>query len=440
MKFVPVPAVRMIYLLLIPVFMILFSVFVPVNVNIIILTDLFILFFAAADLINGYENRFIDINQEPDKVFYMNQPEEISIEVVSGNKNDFYAEINFDLPQFWSADERGVEYLIRRNQSTVLKSRLTAKRRGRYLFNTVHLRFKSRFKLFRFYGKASLNTQVSVYPDYRQLKEYFFLTRSNRLFEMGIHKNRYQGHGTEMESLREYTKDDDARFIEWKASSRLNRPVTKVFEMESTNDIVFVLDCGRLMTSEENNLSSLDHAVQALLVLSNAAVLMGDRIRIVAFSDRIIGDYSPPRYGNPMKKIINFITPIQAEFTESNYSLVFTHLQNSIKKRSLVILVSDLIDDINYNLFKKNLMLLGRRNAVLFLLLRDSLLQEAADSSADTISDIYNVTAARSMFINRSKALFKLKQTGITVLDLLPGQVTARLVDKYMQMKADNRI
>ena len=137
------------------------------------------------------------------------------------------------------------------------------------------------------------------------------------------------------------------------------------------------------MTSEENNQSSIDLAIQALLVLSHVARNMGDRIRIIAFSDRIIGDFSPPRQGNPMKKIINFVTTIQPEFVESNYSLVFSHLRNSIKKRSLVILISDLIDDINYPMFKKNLTVLGKKNAILFLLLRDRLLQEEADKEGE---------------------------------------------------------
>ena len=194
------------------------------------------------------------------------------------------------------------------------------------------------------------------------------------------------------------------------------------------------------MTSEEKNLSSIDHAIQALLVLAHTAVSMGDRIRVVAFSDRIIGDFSPPRNGNPINKIISFITPIQPEFTESNYSLVFKHLQSSIKKRSLIIFVSDFIDDINYSLFKKHFIQLGKRNVVLFLLLRDSLLHEEAGSNAESVYGIFRTTAARSMYVNRVRVLFKLKQLGINVLDVLPGQVTDRLVDKYLQLKSDNRI
>ncbi len=355
-------------------------------------------------------------------------------------KNDINAEIGIDLPQFWKTDKSGTSFLIGKNSTKRISYPLTAERRGLYTLKTIHIRYSSKFKLFNLYGKTDIGSRYYVYPDYRQLKEYFLLTKNNRLYEMGIHKNRYRGHGTEMESLREYCKDDDARFIDWKATARLNKPVTKIFETEASNDIVFVLDCGRLMTSEERNMSSIDHALQSLLVLTHAAVSMGDRVRVVAFSDRIIGDFSPPRNGNPMKKIIHFVTPLQPEFTESNYSLAFAHLHNTVKKRSLIILLTDLIDDLNFDMFKNNLMLLSRRNAVLFILLRDSLLQEEADRDAVNTADVYSVTAARAMMTNRSKALFKLKQLGINVLDLLPCQVTARLVDKYMQMKADNRI
>jgi uncharacterized protein (DUF58 family) len=370
----------------------------------------------------------------------MNQPAGLQINVDAGNISGFYARFSFDLPHFWSSSAEGTPFYVEGNLHNEFEYPLRALRRGKYSIRKLHMRFLSPLSLFQIYKTIDINLEIPVYPDYRELKEYFLLSKNNRLFEMGIHKNRYKGQGTELESLREYTKDDDARYIDWKATARFNKPVTKVFQMESVNDVVFVLDCGRLMTSEEKNQSSIDLAIQSLLVLAHVAQTMGDRIRIIAFSDRIIGDFSPPKQGNAMKKILGFVTPLQPEFVESNYSLVFSHLHNRIRKRSLIILVSDLIDDINYPLFKKNLTQLSRKNAILFLLLRDRLLQEEADKKGESIGDIYNITAARSMFINRSKAIFKLRQSGIPVLDLLPEQVTAGLVDKYMEMKAKNKI
>ena len=247
----------------------------------------------------------------------------------------------------------------------------------------MNIRMSSPRKLFHLYRKESLDVTLDVYPDVRELKEYFRMARNNRLFEMGIHKNRYKGRGTEIESLREYSKDDDSRFIDWKASARMNRPISRVYQMESMNDVVFVLDCGRLMTSEEGRFSSIDLAINALLVLSYVTISMGDRIRIIPFSDRIIGDFTTAGHKNPMQNIIKFISPVQAEFVESNYSLVFNYLFGRINKRSIVIFISDIIDDINYSLFRKNLSLLSGKHAFLFILLRDKILQEEADRASE---------------------------------------------------------
>lgn len=440
MKLLPVPAKNAVYLLLAPLFLLILSLFVRPVADLLIYADILIFLIAAADLLRAYGNRDFSLSVAGDGAFYMNRPGKLAIAVEAGSISGFDGEFRFDLPRFWTPEGAPETWRIEGGKKTVIEYPLKALRRGHYRIEKLHIRFTSPLGIFRLYGKKDLDLQLPVHPDYRELKEYFQLVRNNRLFEMGIHRNRYRGQGTELESLREYTKDDDARHIDWKASSRLNRPVTKVFQMESVNDVVFALDCGRLMTSEEKGKSSIDLAVEALLLLSHVASSMGDRIRIITFSDRITGDFSPPRHGNVMKRIISFITPVQPEFVESNYGLVFSHLRHSLAKRSLVIFVTDLIDDINYDMFRKNLMQLGRRNAILFLLLRDRLLQEESEREGETTGEVYAIAAARAMMTHRSRAVEKLRQSGINVLDVLPREVSARLVDKYLEMKAGNRI
>lgn len=440
MTFTPIPSKKLMILLLLPVLGVLLSVFLPLSRNLILLGDLIILILVFYDLYWAFQNLNFQVSIDRETSFYMNQPGNILFLISTDQKNDFLCEIHADLPRFWKYDSSQSSYTITAATENIIKFPVTPLRRGDYNLPALHFRYDSRLSLFKIYRKIETNYPMRVYPDYRSLKEYFLLSRNNRLFEMGIHKNRYKGQGSELESLREYSIDDDARFIDWKATARFNRPVTKVFQMESVNDVIFVLDCGRLMTSEENTLSSIDLAIEALLVLAHVAINMGDRIRIITFSDKVKGDFSPPLHGNPMKKIINFLTPIQPEFVESNYSRVFSHLQKTVKKRSLIIMVTDLIDDINYAMFRDNLKILNRKNAVLFLLLRDRLLQEEAIRVGHSLNDIFRVTAARSMFVNRNKAIEKIKQSGINVLDVLPEEVTAKLIDKFMQLKADNRI
>lgn len=436
----PVPTKRFILILLLPLLFLVIGLFNTFFLVTGIFFDLFLLIVCVLDIIRLYKGKDFDISVWKNSSFYIGREDDLFIRINNKGNMTYSAELMLDLPRFWSQPDGIINTVLEKNSLVDIACRLLPVRRGRYIIEKLHLRMKSSLGFFYLHKTVKLDYKTIVYPDFKELKEYFLMSRSNRLIELGIHKNRYKGRGTELESLREYTKDDDARFIDWKASARLNRPVTKVFQMETMNDIIFVLDCGRLMTSEEDNLSSLDLAINAILVLSYVAVSMGDRIRIITFSNTIKGDFTSSRGGNPMKKIINFITPVQPEFVESNYSLVFSHLLATVRKRSLIIFVSQIIDDINYSLFKSGFSMLSKKNAVLFMLLRDELLQREAEKAADSTSDIFSITAARSMQLKRNRTLIKLKQSGINILDVLPGQVTARLVDKYMQMKSANRI
>ena len=440
MRLIPVPTARLTLFLLVPAALMGLSLFVPAAGAAAFLADAFILVAAASDLARGYANRRLSISVRKERDFFMNCPGELQILAETGPIPGFAGEFRFDLPRFWSPAGGDVICPVEGERSEVIPYPLEASRRGAYRLERLHFRFDSAFGLFCFYGKHDFDLELTVYPDYRRLREYLYLTKNNRLFEMGIHRNRYPGRGAELESLREYTRDDDSRHIDWKATARLNKPVTKEFQTESVNDVVLALDCGRLMTSEEGQLSALDLAIEALLLLSHVAQSMGDRIRVITFSDRITGDFTPRRRGSPMRSLMEFIAPVQAEFVESNYSLVFSHLQSTVKKRALVIFVTDLIDDINYSLFQKNLKRLGRRNAVLFLLLRDRLLQEEADRAGDSLAEAYRIGAARSMYVRRHLAVEKLRQSGINVLDVLPREVTAGLVDRYLRLKGENRI
>ena len=218
------------------------------------------------------------------------------------------------------------------------------------------------------------------------------------------------------------------------------RPISKVFQMETNNQITIALDCGRLMTAEQNDLSTLDHAINSLLILSHIAFNAGDTINIVAFSDRII-DKTPQLKGrDSLKKITRFITKLNPEFVESNYSLMFNYLEQTQQKRALIIIITDMIDDINYELYKKRINWLSRKHFVLFILMQDSLLSQLANQETANVDDLYIKAAGREMLLQRNKAISKLKHYNINVLDVLPHELTGPLVNKYLELKSGNRL
>jgi len=440
MKWTFIPTANLFKIFLIPLLATILGIINPLFLRISLVLDLIIFILCLYELVIMINGLNYQISVKENINFYIDCEDVIVFQIHNTGRHVLKAEMLLNLPRFWSHTEGMIKASVEPGETADIPFSLHPKRRGRYTLETLNLRFLSSRSLFQLYRKESLDVKIDVYPDIKELKEYFVMARNNRLFEIGIHKNRYRGRGTELESLREYSKDDDSRVIDWKASARMNKPISRVFQMESMNDVVFVLDCGRLMTSEEGELSSLDLAINALLVLSHITITLGDHIRIIPFSDRIIGDFTSVRGKSSMKSILKFVTPIQAEFVESNYPLVFSHLQNTIRKRSLIIFVSDIIDDINYSMFKKNFSVLGKRHSLLFMLLRDRLLQEEANKESESLTDLYSITAARSMVLKRNQSIIKLKHSGIKVMDILPENVTARLVDKYLEIKASNQI
>jgi uncharacterized protein (DUF58 family) len=313
-------------------------------------------------------------------------------------------------------------------------------RRGSFPIDYLYLRAVSRYQLFFFDQKYRLHLEIAVYPDIRLLNHYLKLTKNNRDYKMGINKNRWMGSGTELESLREYQKDDDSKTIDWKASTRLNRPISKVFQMESNSQVTIVLDCGRLMTAEQKGLNTLDHAINSLLILAHIAFNAGDTISIVAFSDHILGELVGLKGRASLKKITQFITKLQPDFVESNYRLMFDYLERVQKKRALCIILTDMIDDINYELFKTRIAWLSRKHLVLLFLLQDSLLATHVNQAVQQPDDLYVKAAAREMLLHRNKAIAKLRHYRLNVLDVLPQELTGPLINKYLELKTKNRL
>jgi len=194
------------------------------------------------------------------------------------------------------------------------------------------------------------------------------------------------------------------------------------------------------MTAEQKGMNALDYAVNAALVLSYVAHKIGDSVTLFAFSDKIIGELPPVKGKNAMSKVLKFITKLQPDFVGSNYQLVFEHLKIRLRRRALIILFSDLIDDIDYRLFYKYLSVLNRKHIPLIILLRDILLMENADLVPGKIEDLYTSAAAADMVMRRAEAIKKFKQKKINLLDVLPQEVTPALINKYLELKSRNLI
>jgi uncharacterized protein (DUF58 family) len=437
---IPVPRTRLIALFGIPLLMLIAGLGYAPLLGAAMGCNILLLVMAVFDILATLPDLRYEVVPEKKKPFSIGRTNALSFRMANLSRRKQRLAVKLGLPK-WVEDQTGEHFMEFPGRSEhELTFLLRPTRRGSFTVDSLYLRIQSRFQFFYFDRKRDIDLTIDVYPDIKQLNHYLKLSRNNRDYKMGINRNRWMGSGTELESLRDYQRDDDSKLLDWKASTRLNRPISKVFQMETNNQITIALDCGRLMTAEQEGLNTLDYAVNSLLILAHMAFNAGDTVSIVAFSDKIIGKTPPLKGRDSLKKISQFITRLQPEFVESNYSLMFNYLEQTQKKRAFIIVITDMIDDIHYEMFKKRIHWLSRKHLVLFILMQDTLLPLSANQETGNPDDWYVKAAGREMLLQRNKAISKLKRYNINVLDVLPHELTGPLINKYLELKGRNRL
>jgi len=253
---------------------------------------------------------------------------------------------------------------------------------------------------------------------------------------MGMRRARRIGQDNEFERLRDYTLDDNYKHIDWRSTARRGKLTVKDFQANQSQRVVFLIDCGRMMTLTSGGISLLDHALNATLMLSYVALRRGDSVGLVCFADEI-QRYVPPRSGmNQMNRLLHASFDRSAQLVESRYDEAFVYLNSHCRKRSLVILITNIIDEVNSNQVGQYLTGMVGRHLPLAVLLRDHSVFDAANVRGADDGALYRAAAASQIVTWRRSVLANLESQGVLSLDVFPEQMTAPLVNRYLEIKA----
>lgn len=325
--------------------------------------------------------------------------------------------------------------LMPQSRST-LRYQLRPSRRGSFTLAAIHLQVRSRLGFWRRMFSYPAVSTIHVYPDMKQLSEYAALARTNRLSQIGVRRTRKIGQDHEFERLRDYTLDDNYKRIDWRSTARRSKLTVRDFQASQSQRIVFLIDSGRMMTNEVDGLSLLDHAFNAALMLSYVALRQGDSVGLLSFSDTV-HDYVPPRGGmSQMNRLLHGAFDRFPRIVESRYDLAFRYLNSHCRKRALIVLVTNVIDEVNANQIERQLAALTGQHLPLGVLLRDHHLCDAADVHQPRGPALYRAAAAADILLWRCQVLRDLKTRGVLTLDVFPEDLTAPLVNQYLKIKA----
>lgn len=323
-----------------------------------------------------------------------------------------------------------------RSRATV-KYRLQSERRGSFQLEETFVRARSRLGLWRRQLEYAVPSVIHVYPDMQQVSQYAVLARTNRLSLVGVRRTRHIGQDNEFERLRDYTPDDNPRHIDWRSTARRRKLTVRDFQANQSQRVIFLLDCGRMMTNKSSGLSLLDHALNAMLMLSYVALQRGDSVGMIAFSDEI-HTFVPPRGGRAqMNRLLHASFDRFPRFVESRYDKAFLYLAAQCRKRSLVVLITNIIDEVNSNQVERYLGNLVGRHLPLGVLLRDHAIFSAVETASEPHgSELFRAGAAAELLLWRSQVLADLMGRGVLALDVFPEELTAPLINRYLEIKA----
>jgi uncharacterized protein (DUF58 family) len=349
-------------------------------------------------------------------------------------------EVRDEAPQLFQVSKDTIALTLPASSETTVSYTVEPRRRGDHQFGDINIRYLSWLRLFKRQARIAQAMRVKVYPNLLELRKYVILARGGRFPETGLKHSRLYGEGTEFESLRDYLPDDDYRRINWKASARAGRPVSQEYEHDRSQNVTIMLDCGRMMTAAIGHMSRLDYAINSALMLGYICCIKGDKVGLVAFSDNVEA-YMPPRGGKQqLYRIVEALYNISPRMRQPDYEKAFKLVQSRLRKRSLIVVFTDLMDVEISETLTSYLPLLRPHHLVLCITLRDTDLVRLADQLPDTVEDVYQKAVAGQLVLEQQNTLNRLRQSGILILDTAPENLSVVAVNRYLELKGRNLI
>jgi len=311
--------------------------------------------------------------------------------------------------------------------------RLRPTRRGDRSFGPVELRIESFGGLWRLRAQIPVPGAVRVYPNFDALRRYALLATDHRLSQLGVLRRRRRGEGMDFQQMRDYREGDAQRQIDWKASARMRRLISREYREERDQQILILLDCGRRMHARDGELSHLDHALNAALLLAHVALRQGDAVGLMTFGgvDRYI---APRKSGGSVNALLAQVFDLETSLNSSDYLSAATSLMQRQRKRSLVVMISNLRDEDDEEL-KPAIALLRQRHLVVLASLRENILDAALITNVDDLDTALTHAATAQYLGLRQRSFERLQQDGVPCLDVEPAALPIALINRYTDLK-----
>ncbi len=382
----------------------------------------------------------LDVRRVVPSRFAMGDTDEVALELENRSDLPLSLEVHDEAPDALVAlgeDPRGEVPPQGRARMTYP---VEARQRGAHPFGRVVLRVGGGLGLLRRQLAFSPGDVARVYPRFRGVDDYRLLAMIDQRDEVVRRPRRLRGAGTDFESLRPYVAGEDLRSVDWKASARRGALTCRNMQVEKGQQLAALIDVGRLMGETVGDQPRIEHAMNAAVMLAYVAQTRGDAFGAICFSNRIESVLPPIRGASIMPRVLECLYNVQLRPVESDYWQVIAEAMSALRRRSLVIMLTDVLDAAGSAGLINNLARAARRHLVLCVVMTDPRVAETARSTPDGSEGAWRKAAACDLLRRRRLALEHMRSRGILVLETAPEHLSIHLVQRYLEIRQAGRL
>jgi uncharacterized protein (DUF58 family) len=345
-----------------------------------------------------------------------------------------------ELAPSWRASTRRVGGRVPGRGRLVVTVRLRPARRGRFRPRRMVVRVEGPLGLGARQATRQLPGELRVFPSFRSKEEAELRIRKARMLEIGLRSARGRGGGTEFDQLRDYGIDDEFRRIDWAATARSGKPIVRTYRSERNQTVLVLLDNGRVMAGRVDGVPRVEHAMDAAMALTTVANGLGDRCGLVAF-DREVRAVVPPRHGRgQLGRVVEALYDLEPALVESDYAGAFTETLGRFRRRTMLVILTDLAEHSVNEWLVPALPLIVREHLVVVAGVADPDVVRWSHADAEDSASVYRQAAAIGALEDRRRVVARLRGLGATVVDARPGKLAPALADTYLDIKATGRL
>ncbi|WP_426107621.1 DUF58 domain-containing protein [Massilia sp. TSP1-1-2] len=362
----------------------------------------------------------------------------VTLRVHNESARTLALDLHDDYPTQWPME--GLEHSTRiaPGAFAAVTYRLCPDQRGKAAFGPAFLRVTSPLQLWTRLHRVGPDSEVKVFPDFAQLLGHTLSATDRRAPAAGAIRKRRRGEGTDFRQLREYRQGDSMRSIDWKATARRNKPITREYQEERDQQVVFLLDTGRRMHARDDVTTHFDHALNAVLTLGFLAQKQGDAVGLMTFGGETRW-LAPLKGRTGLDRLLAGVYDLQPSEMAPDFTQAATALLNRLSKRAFVVVITNLRDEDDTAL-RAACELMSTKHLVMCASLREKVMDRARSTEVQSFGDALRYSATVHYLQQRRDAIKRLGIRADRLIDITPEKLSSALVNRYRAIKESGQL